>query len=115
VAVNSTDGGHETDLFISYTKHDLAWAEWIGFQLEMAGYLCVLQRWDFRPGSNFLLEIQEATSRSLRTIAVFSQAYLSATFTYPEWAAALARDPLGANLGQSNLRSRPLEVRDVHR
>jgi hypothetical protein len=32
-----------TDFFISYTGVDRAWAEWIAWQLEAAGYTVVLQ------------------------------------------------------------------------
>ena len=46
------------DFFISYTKTDKAWAEWIAWTLEAAGYSTVIQAWDFRPGSNFVLEMQ---------------------------------------------------------
>ena len=31
------------DFFISYTKADKAWAEWIAWELENEGYTCVLQ------------------------------------------------------------------------
>jgi hypothetical protein len=50
------------DFFISYTKADQAWAEWIAWKLEEAGYSTVIQAWDFRPGSNFVLEMQRAAS-----------------------------------------------------
>jgi TIR domain len=43
------------DFFISYNKADRAWAEWIAWQLEQAGYQTTNQAWDFRPGSNFVL------------------------------------------------------------
>jgi hypothetical protein len=33
------------DFFISYTKADQGWAEWIAWQLEQAGYSTVLQAW----------------------------------------------------------------------
>ena len=52
----SNDEG-AVDFFISYTKADLPWAEWIAWQLEAAGYTTLLQAWDFRPGSNFVLEL----------------------------------------------------------
>ncbi len=47
-----------TDFFISYTRIDRGWAEWIAWQLEEAGYTAVIQAWDFRPGSNFVQEMQ---------------------------------------------------------
>ena len=77
------------NFFISYNKADLAWAEWIAWQLEEAGYTTVLQVWDFRPGSNFVLEMQRGTAQAERTIAVLSPDYLEARFAQPEWAAAL--------------------------
>jgi internalin A len=86
------------DFFISYTKADQAWAEWIAWTLEAAGYSTVIQAWDFGPGSNFVLEMQRAAIEANRTIAVLSQKYLESTFTQPEWAAAFAQDPQGKNL-----------------
>jgi tetratricopeptide (TPR) repeat protein len=83
------------DFFISYNSADRQWAEWIAWQLEEAGYTTVLQAWDFRPGSNFVLEMQRAAAEAERTIAVLSPDYLSARFTHPEWTAAFAQDPMG--------------------
>jgi hypothetical protein len=83
------------DFFISYNKKDRAWAEWIAWHLEEAGYTTVLQDWDFRPGSNFVLKMQQATIEAQRIIAVLSPDYLNALYTQPEWAAAFAQDPTG--------------------
>jgi hypothetical protein len=85
------------DFFISYTKADEGWAEWIAWQLEEAEYTTVLQTWDFRPSSNFVLEMQQATLKTERTIAVLSPDYLYAKFTQSEWAAAFRQDPKGEN------------------
>lgn len=83
------------DFFVSYNSKDLTWAEWIAWELEEAGYSVVVQAWDFRPGGNFVLEMQRASSEAERTIAVLSPNYLGAQFTQPEWAAAFAQDPTG--------------------
>src|SRR5712692_10702164 len=83
------------NFFISYNKADRTWAEWIAWQLEEAKNTPVLQAWDFRPGSNFALEMQHATTEAERTIAVLSPDYLAARFTQPEWAAAFAQDLTG--------------------
>jgi tetratricopeptide (TPR) repeat protein len=83
------------DLFISYNKADRAWAVWIAWLLEDAGYTTVLQAWDFTPGGNFVLKMDEAAAKSERTIAVLSPEYLAAEFTQPEWAARFAEDPTG--------------------
>jgi len=83
------------DLFISYNKADKSWAEWTAWTLEEAGYTTVLQAWDFRPGSNFVLEMQRSASEAERTIAILSPAYLDSLHTQPEWAAAFVQDPTG--------------------
>ncbi len=81
------------DFFISYNRADKQWAEWIAWTLEEAGYSVVIQAWDFRPGGNFVLEMQRAAAESQKTIAVLSESYLKASYTQPEWAAAFASDP----------------------
>lgn len=83
------------DFFISYNSADRGWATWIAWQLEETGYTTILQAWDFRPGSNFVLAMQRAAREAERTIAVLSPSYLEASFTHPEWAAAFVQDPTG--------------------
>jgi len=85
------------DFFVSYNHVDSSWAEWIAWQLEETGYTTVLQAWDFRPGANFVLAMQQAAVEAARTIAVLSPDYLASRFTQPEWAAAFAQDPTGAH------------------
>lgn len=81
------------DFFISYTQADREWAEWIASTLERAGYSTVLQSWDFSPGSNFVIEMQNAAASALHTIAVLSPDYLNSAYATAEWAAAFALDP----------------------
>lgn len=80
------------DFFISYTGRDRPWAEWIAWILEEEGYSTVIQAWDFHPGGNFVLDMQQATTAA-RTIAVLSSIYLDKPFTTAEWATAFAQDP----------------------
>lgn len=87
--------GPNTDFFISYTNVDQIWAEWIAWQLEQAGYTTVIQAWDFRPGNNFVQEMDTATKGAKRTIAVLSPAYLRSGFTPSEWQVAYRRDSKG--------------------
>jgi len=84
------------DFFISYADEDVQWAEWLSWTLEDAGYRVILQSWDFVPGSNFVLEMDKATSQSERTIALLSPAYVSSHYVQPEWAAAFSKDPIGS-------------------
>lgn len=85
--------GTTKNFFISYNRADRSWAEWIAWHLEEAGYTTVLQAWDFRPSSNFVVDMQRAPSDAERTIAVLSPDYLTSSFTQPEWAAEFAQDP----------------------
>jgi hypothetical protein len=61
----------------------------------LTGPEIAIQAWGFRPGANFVLEMQEAARQADRTIAVFSPAYLAASYPAPEWATAFAQDPQG--------------------
>lgn len=83
------------DFFISYTGKDSRWAEWIAMQLEDAGYRTIIQAWDFRPGSNFVAEMDEAAKRAERTLLVLSAAYLESDYAFTEWATAFRQDPKG--------------------
>jgi hypothetical protein len=85
----------DPDFFISYTSADQQWAEWIAWQLERADYTTVIQAWDFRPGSNFVVEMNKAAGRAKRTLVVLSPNFNASKFTQPEWAAAFAKDPTG--------------------
>jgi hypothetical protein len=40
------------DFFVSYTRSDQLWAEWISWVLEDAGFRVVVQAWDFGPGAH---------------------------------------------------------------
>src|SRR6185436_3894559 len=82
-------------VFVSYNQADRSWAEWIAWALKEAGYPVVIQAWDFRPGSNFALEMHKAAAETDKTLIVLSDNYLRSEFTQPEWAAAFARDPQG--------------------
>jgi len=82
------------DFFISYANADSAWAEWIAWQFEEAGYSVIIQVWDFRPGSDFIAEMDRATREAQRTIAVLSQKYFQSQFTQAEWSVAFRKGKL---------------------
>jgi tetratricopeptide (TPR) repeat protein len=82
-------------VFVSYNQHDRTWAEWIAWILEEAGHPVTVQAWDFRPGSNFVLQMDKAAKETDKTVVVLSDNYLKASFTQPEWAATFAKDPQG--------------------
>ena len=99
--------------FISYNSADRTWAEWIAWQLEEAGYTTVLQAWDFRPGSSFVIDMQRAATEAERTIAVLSPDYLGALYTQPEWAAAFVQDPTGEKGTLLPVRVRECELKGL--
>jgi len=76
------------DFFISYARADKQWAEWIAWQLEQEDYRITLQAWDFRPGGNLVLLIDEAIKEAERVIAVLSPDYFTASDTAAQWSAA---------------------------
>ncbi|TDF48456.1 TIR domain-containing protein [Streptomyces sp. WAC05374] len=83
----------ELDFFISYSPADEAWASWIAWTLEEAGYRTVVQAWDFVPGSNFIDFMDRGVSESAAVIAVLSRHYERSTYGRMEWTAALRADP----------------------
>jgi hypothetical protein len=97
------------DFFISYAHEDREWAEWIAWQLEAAHYTTVLQAWDFHPGGNFVLTMQEELAAASRMIAVLSPSYLASAFTASEWASFFAQDPTGRSEKLVPVKVRPCQ------
>src|SRR5689334_7126959 len=85
------------DFFVSYTKADESWAEWIGWELESQGYNVLFQKWDFHAADHFQAKIRDGLQASKRLIAVLSSDYLTSKFCQQEYDAALVRDPNGKN------------------
>jgi hypothetical protein len=85
----------KVDFFISYSKADLAWAEWVTWQLDNEGYRCLVQFRDFRPGMDFMDRMRSALTRSRQVIALLSSDYMCSEHAQSELNAALRRDPLG--------------------
>src|SRR4051812_35917812 len=83
------------DFFISYTGRDRAFAEWVAWCLEQAGYSIIIQAWDFLPGSNFVYEMDNALKQAQRVVAVLSPGYLASEYAFSEWAVAFRGDPQG--------------------
>jgi TIR domain/Effector-associated domain 1 len=97
------------DFFISYTHTDQDSAEWVDWQLRNAGYSTVLQSKDFRPGSNFVLEMDLATRQARQTLLILSPDYLNALYAKSEWAAAFFKDPTGKEKALIPIRVRACE------
>ncbi len=84
-----------SDFFISYEHTDKAWAEWIAWQLQNAGYTLVLQAWHFDAGGHFVHTIHQALETAERVITVLSPAYFLSNWTLAEALATVRQDPLG--------------------
>lgn len=92
--------GRRLNFFIDYADADLPWAEWITWQLEDAQYSVKYRRRDFHPGSNIVLEIEQALRTAKRLLVVLSPDYVKAqdagkTLSGPNvWGPELIKDKL---------------------
>ncbi|WP_219463953.1 TIR domain-containing protein [Nonomuraea rhizosphaerae] len=85
--------GRPTDIFVSYSPADTAWATWIAWELEAAGYRTMIQAWDFVPGTNFIDFMDRGVSEAQLVVAVLSRNYLTSRYGRMEWQAAMRADP----------------------
>jgi hypothetical protein len=79
-----------TDYFISHAGQDTGWAEWLGWQLQEAGYTVELDVWDWAPGEDFVARMAAALERADRLLVVCTEAYFSSAFGGAELRGALA-------------------------
>jgi hypothetical protein len=109
-AVSGEDDGRPVDLFVSYAGGDRPWAEWAAWQLTQAGFVVELDVWDWAPGSNSVLNMNDALARAGRVLTLLSTAYFQRTrFTTDEWTAVIAERP--DSLGRHRLV--PVRVEEV--
>jgi TIR domain-containing protein/NB-ARC domain-containing protein/tetratricopeptide repeat protein len=80
--------GRRVDFFVSHAGRDTAWAEWLAWQLQQAGYTVELDVWDWAPGEDFVARMQSALERADRLLAVCSAAYFASAFGGAELRAA---------------------------
>ena len=84
-------GGRKTGFFISHAGPNTAWAEWLAWQLQQAGYRVELDVWDWAPGEDFVARMQVALERADRLLAVCTEAYFSSAFGSAELRAVFAQ------------------------
>src|SRR6266511_4408735 len=101
------------DFFISYTQADRAWAEWLAWELEAAGYTTVLQAWDMPPGAAFAHVMHQATTTARHTLLVLSPAYLRSAMTEAEWRPGFVADPSGQDRRLVPMRVEPCEPKGL--
>ncbi|MDV9175839.1 toll/interleukin-1 receptor domain-containing protein, partial [Streptomyces sp. W16] len=77
-------------MFVSHAGADLAWAEWVAWQLQDAGYEAELGVWHWGAGENVILNMDQALAAG-PMVALFSAAYFEPErWTTEEWTAKLA-------------------------
>ena len=97
------------DFFVSHAGADRAWAEWVAWQLEQAGYSVELDLWDWAAGRNFVTAMSDALDRCDRVLALISSAYFDRSrYTTKEWSSAVLHVP---GIGQGHFL--PVRVEDV--
>jgi hypothetical protein len=63
-----------------------------------AGRDVIIQAWDFRPGSDFVVRMHGALMECDHVVAVLSHAYLLSAYATSEWAAAMGRTRRGRSV-----------------
>ena len=94
---NQPSQPEQTDFFVSYVSSNQDWAEWLGTQLEQAGYTVFVEAWDVRPGDNRVLALNQGLQRAERVLVVLSPAYFQMEMVQTQWAAALLKDQTGTH------------------
>ena len=84
------------NFFISYTKTDKSWAEWVNWFLQEKGFSTFAQFKDIGWGNNFIVRMDDGLKEADRLIAILSPEFLVSGFTTAEWSAIFAKDPTGA-------------------
>jgi tetratricopeptide (TPR) repeat protein len=109
------DRGAHVDCFVSHAGRDRAWAEWVAWEIQAAGYSVELDLWDWEAGENFVEKMRDALERADRMVALFSPAYFEPQrHTSPELTAVLAdRSPSRKRL--IPLRIEPVTVPGLYR
>jgi hypothetical protein len=87
--------GDRTDFYISHAGPDRAWAEWVAWQLDQAGYIVELDVWHWTARQNFIAATSNALDRCDWVLALFSQAYFDPGryYTTLEWTTAMLPTP----------------------
>lgn len=96
------------DFFISYTKNDEVWAEWIAGVLEAAEYSVFMMLWDIQPGNNFAKEMDKGLKACNKIIALISEDYMNSGYACSEWLVGFCNDPIG-----ENIKVIPVKIEDI--
>jgi tetratricopeptide (TPR) repeat protein len=98
------------DFFISYNKVDKSWAEWAAWVLEENNYSVIIQGWDFRPGNDFVVCMDNALKEKSVLISILSPDYLESAYCQAEWTSKFCEDPIGMQRGIIPIRVRETAI-----
>ena len=80
------------NFFLSYAHTDLAWAEWIAWELEQEGYTVFMPAWDVQPGNNVVRRKHQEIGVAQHTLVVLSPGYLEDESLQADWSVAFHGD-----------------------
>ncbi len=96
------------DFFISYSRKNEDWAQWIAKTLQQNGYSVYLQAWDIVPGDDFMSQMRTFLQCSKNCIAVVSESYWESKYCKLEFSSAY-----NAKLNNRISKLIPIRVEDV--
>ncbi|MCK9927666.1 TIR domain-containing protein [Frankia sp. Mgl5] len=83
--------------FISYSRHNRDWADWVSWELEAAGHSVNVQHWDSVAGTSYLAWIETSIRNADHIVVLLSEAYLNSAFGQTEFLMAYQVDPSTAH------------------
>jgi hypothetical protein len=89
--LKNTRGGTVTRVFVSYASPDSELAYKVAGWLSSAKMRPRLDREDFEPSANFVLEMSREADKADLTLVLATDKYFRANFTEPEWTVAFIR------------------------
>jgi hypothetical protein len=79
------------DIFVSYTRSDSQWAQWIADDLKALGHTPHVHEWEIGPGEDILAWMERHHGAADHVLCVISPRYLKAAYSLLEHNAALWR------------------------
>ena len=113
MVIDGARGRDRWDFFVSYTRADQAWAEWISAVLEEKDYRVLVQAWDSVPGRNWPLFIDEGVRDASFLLVVLTPDYLRSKGGTAEWQAVWASDLPGERRRVVPVLIEPCEPREL--
>ena len=84
------------NIFVSYTKSDSQWAEWIATDLRALGHNPHVHEWEISPGDDIVAWMEKRHAAADHVLCVVSPEYLKAAYSRLQHNAALWRVVRGA-------------------